>query len=150
MSRKPAKTHHASTRNPKRNSAPTAARPATSALADLQEQVGALTRELAEAREQQTATSEVLRVISSSPGELEPVFQAMLGNAVRICEAKFGIMFEYMAGAFRGLSWLGISSEFAEYVRHPRIWAPETGLGQVALTKRAAHITDARSGSFSS
>src|SRR5262245_39977142 len=64
-----------------------------SSVAQLQEQVAALTRELSEAREQQTASSEVLRAISNSPGELEPVFQAMLENAVRICDAKFGVMF---------------------------------------------------------
>src|SRR5262249_5543081 len=104
------------------------------------------TDDLSESREQQTATSEVLKVISSSSGELEPVFQAMLANAVRICAANFGIMFEYADGAFRALSWLGISPEFAEYLRHPRIWAPETGLGRGALTKAPVHITDARAG----
>src|SRR5262250_642564 len=57
------------------------------------DEVQARTRELSEALERQTATSEVLRVISSSPGELEPVFQAMLQNSVRICQAKFGQMF---------------------------------------------------------
>ena len=64
MTRKPAKTQHGSTTKPKRHNTSTAARPASPTLADLQEQVSALTRELAEAREQQTATSEVLQVIS--------------------------------------------------------------------------------------
>jgi hypothetical protein len=58
--------------------------------ADLEQELESCRRELAEAREQQRATSEVLQVISSSPSELEPVFQTMLGNAVHVCEAKFG------------------------------------------------------------
>src|SRR3974377_2051284 len=89
MSRKPTKTQHGSTTKPKRNSAPTAARPASSTLADQQEHVGALSRELEEALKREKATAEVLSVISASPGDLEPVFQTMLANAVRLCEAKF-------------------------------------------------------------
>src|SRR5262249_4706328 len=68
------------------------------AFIELEKQLEARTRELAEAREQQTATSEVLKVISFSLGELEPVLQSMLANAMRICDAKFGIMFEYSDG----------------------------------------------------
>src|SRR5262249_33345746 len=71
------------------------------------DEVQARTRELSESLEQQTASAEVLRVISSSPGELEPVFQKMLANAVRICEAKFGVMFGFADEAFRALSSLG-------------------------------------------
>src|SRR5689334_6604567 len=65
------------------------------------EEVQARTRELTEALEQQTATSQVLQVISSSPGDLEPVFEAMLSNAVRVSGAKFGFMHLYAGGAFR-------------------------------------------------
>src|SRR5271165_711835 len=100
MSRKPAKTQHSSTKKPTRNNAPVAARQASSTVADLQEQVSALTRELAQARGEQTATSEVLQVISGSPGELKPVFQTILANATRLCEAKFGTMYLYDGDAF--------------------------------------------------
>ena len=73
-----------------------------------------LLNELRELLEQQTATADVLKVISSSPGELEPVFQEMLSNAMRICEAKFGILFEFANGAFRALSSFNLPPAFAE------------------------------------
>jgi two-component system, NtrC family, sensor kinase len=110
------------------------------------EEVKARTGELTEALAQQTATSEVLQVISSSPGELEPVFHAMLANAMHICEAQFGIMFEFADGMFRGLSWLGIPEKFADFIQHARVWGPETGLGRLARSKQTVHITDVLAG----
>src|SRR5262249_30444633 len=101
------------------------------------------TTDLSEALEQQTATSEVLRVISSFPGELEPVFQAMLDNAVRICEAKFGILFRYVDEAFEAVALFGVPPAYAadlqSGLRRPN---PGTGLGRLAKTRRAVHIRD--------
>jgi GAF domain-containing protein len=76
----------------------------TRLLDELRQRTSALTESL----EQQTATSEVLGVISSSPGELEPVFQAMLANATRLCEAKIGILFRYENGAYTAFAKLGV------------------------------------------
>jgi len=92
------------------------------AFIELEKQLEARTRELAEAREQQTATSEVLKVIRSSLGELEPVLQSMLANAMRICDAKFGIMFEYSDGTYRSLSSLGVPQQYEEHCRQKRVW----------------------------
>ena len=104
------------------------------------------TDDLSESLEQQTATSEVLKVVSTSRGELEPVFQAMLENAMRICEAKFGILFEFVNGAFRALSSCGLPAAFAEFHRKPRVWGPDTGLGQLARTKQTIHVEDTQAG----
>src|SRR6185436_18978570 len=72
-----------------------------------------LARELKEAREQLTATSELLKVISSSPGKLEPVFKAILKNATRICQARFGTLNLYDGNAFRRVAIHNPTPEFA-------------------------------------
>jgi GAF domain-containing protein len=101
------------------------------------------TDDLTESLEQQTATSEVLQVISSSPGDLQPVFDAMLASATRICEAKFGTLYLYDGDAYRAASICNAPPAFAEYLRrgpiHP---GPGTGLDRITRTKQLAHIAD--------
>jgi GAF domain-containing protein len=110
------------------------------------DEVQARTRELAEALERQTATSEVLSAISSSPGALEPVFQAMLDNATRICGAKFGVLWLSEGDGFRSVAMQGLPSALAdERQREPVIYpGPEIPLGRMVQTKRVMHITDIR------
>src|SRR5262249_50569651 len=101
-----------------------------------------------ESLEQQTATSEVLQVISSSPGELEPVFQAMLANAARICEANFGNLFVYEGDAFRIVALQSAPPAWAErWQREPVVSIPdksEIPLARLARTKEVVHISDLR------
>ena len=109
------------------------------------DEVQARTRELTEALEQQTATSEVLRVISSSPGELKPVFDTMLENAVRICEAKFGIMARFDGQVFHTVAMLGVPPAFAaDLARGPRSPRPGTALARLCATRQTVHIGDVR------
>src|SRR6516165_6935697 len=107
------------------------------------EDVQARTRDLQESLEQQTATSEVLQVISSSPGELEPVFQTMLENATRICGANFGTMYRY-DGAFHLMASHNAPPALVEArMRTPvHLPPPDTGLGRLERTKQVVHIHD--------
>ena len=75
-----------------------------------------LKKKLTEALEQQAATSEVLGVISRSPGELARVFQGMLENAIRICGAKFGILFRYEGGVFHPAAMTNVPPAFADFL----------------------------------
>src|SRR5262249_17642774 len=100
--------------------------------------------DLGEALEQQTATSEVLQVISSSPGELEPVFQTMLENATRICDAKFGAMFRFDGDAFYPMALVNTPRPLTEFVQQRGRFVPLTGSGfyQVWKSKKPLHTLD--------
>src|SRR5262249_17991524 len=103
------------------------------------------TDDLSEALEQQTATSEVLGVISSSPGELEPVFGSLLENATRICGAKFGVMFYYQDGALRPAAELNVPTAYSEFMRQrgPHQLAAGSTFEQVFRTKQPVCLADA-------
>jgi GAF domain-containing protein len=104
-----------------------------------------LLNELRESLDRQTATSEVLSVISSSPGELEPVFQAMLENAVRICEAKFGALYRIDGEKFHFAAEVGTPLEFVEHQRRRGPFQPSPGsqLERVLRTRQVSHTDDA-------
>ena len=104
------------------------------------------TRELAESLEQQTATSEVLKVISGSPGELGPVFQAMLENAVRLCSAKFGVLALSEGDAFRAVALHGAPRAYAEVRRREPVmrFGPGTATSRVTKTKQPVQVADIR------
>ena len=106
--------------------------------------IALLKRERDELLEQQKATAEVLSVISMSPGDLKPVFEAMLANAVRLCEASFGMLFRFEGGAWRAVAMLAVPPAFAEFwQRGPQRPGPLTGLGRIAATRQSVHMADA-------
>jgi two-component system NtrC family sensor kinase len=111
---------------------------------DLEKKLETRTRELSEASEQQTATSEVLRVIASSPGGLEPVFTAILENALRICEAKFGMLIRYVDGAFVTQVMVGAPPALVDALLHKQFEPPPgVPLARVLRTKKLVHTLDA-------
>jgi signal transduction histidine kinase len=112
------------------------------------DEVQARTHDLSEALEQQTATAEVLEIISSSPGELDPVFKAMLEKATQLCEARFGNLFLREGDTFRAVARHGAPAEYEELwqadpvVRlkdHPRV-----PLARIVETRQVVHIADLR------
>jgi len=145
-SRIPVRARRSKSSKSKRRDAPKVAT-ARPSRRDAEPEVAELTRELHEAREQQTAASEVLQAISSFPGELEPVFTAMLGSATRICEAKFGNLLLREGETFRVVAWHGDPT-------HVNAWRGEAlvvrtdvadiPLSRVAATRKRTHIADLR------
>src|SRR5260221_2007649 len=114
--------------------------------ADLENKVEQRTAELSETLQHQTAISEVLQVISRSPGELNPVFQTILASTTTICDAQFVQLFLYEDNGFRCTSMFNLPPAFAEtFSRNPVIYPPPTDpLGRLALTRQLVHVADVR------
>jgi len=107
------------------------------------DEVQSRTRDLTESLQQQTATADVLKVISASPGELGPVFQAMLENAVRLCEAKFAMLFLHEENQFRAVGGWNLPPAWSEFLEKNTILAdPMVPLGRVAMTKQPVQVAD--------
>ena len=140
---KPLKAGHRKPKAPKRPNAPKG-RPRKSPAARGQTEVARLTRELNEALGRETATSDVLQVISSFAGELDPVFRAILANATRICEANFGTLQRHDGGTIRVAAMHNVPKAFSELrQRRPTLHAaPESAIGRAVVTKKLVHIPD--------
>ena len=149
----PNKTRRHKTATLKRRNAPKVARRRSSSAVSQDTKIALLARErdealeqLSEALKQQTAASEVLRLISGSPGELGAVFDAMLVNATRLCEARFGILLLWEEDAFRTVALHNAPPAFAEERRREPVIRPPpvTSLGRLVATKRVQHTADMR------
>ena len=101
-----------------------------------------LFNETKEALERQTATAEILRVISSSPTDTQPVFDAILHSATRLCDAETGILFRYEGGAYQAIATRIPDPEYAALFKEARRPGPKSGLGRLAKEKRPVHIPD--------
>ena len=140
---KPAKARPRSALKPRGQNAPKRQSNRRSAADDLEFEVAQLKRELHEALEQQTATSEVLQVISSSPSDLQPVFESMLENAVRLCEAKFGNIYRCDGDTLHLVATHNTPAAFAEARRRSPFRANlETPFGRMIATKTTIQVAN--------
>ena len=119
------------------------ARPLSSSAANQETEIARLSSQLNEALEQQTATSKVLQIISSSPGDLQPVFAAMLENGVRICDATFGNVYLLEGDALKSAASLNTPAAFAE-VRGRSSFrpGPKNPIRRMVETKQLVHVVD--------
>jgi adenylate cyclase len=134
--REPIKGRRRKTPEPKRRNAPKAVPRLNSSTAE-EGEAASLTRELNEAREHQAATSEVLKVISISHGDLQQVFATMLEKAVRICDAKFGNIYRWDGDALHLMASHNIPA-----TRSPNLPGPRTPTGRMIATKTFVHVPD--------
>jgi hypothetical protein len=128
----------------KRRNTPKALQRSNSSVAGEETEIARLTCELNEALEQQAASSDVLRVISGSPAELEPVFDAMLQSATRICDAAFGAMLLRDGDAYRRVALHNAPQKFSEYSNKTPILRPGVApaVDWAIRTRHVAHISD--------
>jgi class 3 adenylate cyclase len=110
--------------------------------AQLEAELKRVAAERDEAIAQQIATAEVLQVINSSPGDLAPVFEAMLEKAIRLCEAAFGSLWTYDGEVFHSVATRNVPAELVDFVRRPYPAGPTTPLGRVARTRGIVSISD--------
>jgi signal transduction histidine kinase len=115
-----------------------------SSYADLEKKVEDRTAELQEALDQQTATAEVLGVINSSPGDLAPVFDAMLEKAMHLCEAAFGVLRTYDGERLNAVAMRGVPDAYTDFAREPLLPSPQTALGRILHGESLVHIADIR------
>jgi signal transduction histidine kinase len=140
----PVKARRRKTLKPKRRPGPKAVRRRSASAADHKARIAQLTRELSEALRQQAATADVLRVISRSPGDLQPVFDVMLKNARRICDAEFGNIYRWDGEALHLIASHNTPAAFAQFRKTLPFRPSATSLiGRMVTSKRFTHVADA-------
>lgn len=109
-------------------------------VADLRRRLDARSAELDEVSAQQVATTEILQVINSSPGDLTPVFDALLEKVMRPCEAAFGLLWTYDGASLHAAATSRLPAALAEFVCAPHLPGPKSALGRLLSTKDVVHI----------